>query len=64
MDFMLTLNLLTIPKAWGVLREFLTKAAISIFFVFSLFFALFHIEVSNTKIPTWVQRSRFPVKVP
>jgi len=52
MNFVLTINLLTIPKAWGVSREFLTKAAMSIFFVFSLFFALFHLRVSGIKIPT------------
>ena len=43
MNIMFVRNLLTIPKAWRVLRGFLTKATISIFFVFSPFFVLFHI---------------------
>ena len=52
MNFVLTINFLTIPKVWSVSREFLTKAAKSIFFVFSLFFALFHTGVSGITIPT------------
>ena len=50
MNIVFVSNLLTIPQAWRVSRGFLTKATISIFFVFSPFFVLFHIKVSDPKI--------------
>ena len=49
MNIVFVRNLLTIPQAWRVSRGFLTKATISIFFVFSPFFVLFHIKVIGTK---------------
>lgn len=49
MNIVFVRNLLTIPQAWRDLRGFLTKATISIFFVFSPFFVLFHIKVTGPK---------------
>ena len=50
MNIVFVSNLLTIPQAWSVSRDFLTKATISIFFVFSAFIVLFQIKVSGPKI--------------
>ena len=49
MNIVFVRNLLTIPQAWRVLRGFLTKTTISIFFVFPPFFVLFHIKVTGPK---------------
>ena len=50
MNIVFVRNLLTIPQVWRVSLGFLTKATISIFFVFSPFFVLFHIKVIGPKI--------------
>jgi hypothetical protein len=66
MNFVLTINLLTIPKVWSVSREFLTKAAIrffSYFHFFSHFFTQgsavlqyppdFNVQGFRLKCPKW-----------
>jgi hypothetical protein len=50
MNIVFIRNLLTIPQAWRDLRGFLTKSTISTFYVFSPFFALFHIKVTGPNI--------------